>query len=153
MCFDLSSSSFSKCTATMSKKGEKGRIKLTVLVVFFSFFFTLILQENSSGFFFKLPRFHQLLAVYIITLKKVIWFFPPEERQLLLCLWSPELPRLLCDSGCLFSQESKGKLVRGGSEDHALRWDWTGLLKRKWEGRASTHNIYKYIFPLSPPLH
>ncbi len=25
-------------------------------------------------FYFKLPRLHQLLAVYIITLKRVIWF-------------------------------------------------------------------------------
>lgn len=87
MCFDLSSSSFGKCTATMSKKAEKRGIKLTVLVVFFSFF-TLILQENSSGFFFKLPRFHQLLAVYIITLRKVIWFFPQKRGN---CCFASDL--------------------------------------------------------------
>lgn len=93
-------------------------------------------------FYFKLPRFHQLLAVYIITLKRVIWFFP-EGSQLLLCLLNSLGSSV---TAAAYSHRKAGRLVRGGSGDQASRWDWTGL--KKWEVRASTHNIYTYcVYP------
>lgn len=105
-------------------------------------------------FYFKLPRFHQLLSVYIITLRRVIWLFP-EEKQLLLCLWSPELPPL-CSSvtAAAYSHIPARKLDRGGSGAKASGWNWTG--QKNWEVQSSTHNIAqiyvdKYIYNLIFP--
>lgn len=43
-------------------------------------------------FYFKLPRFHQLLAVYIITLKRVIWLPRREATAALpLIFWTPSV--------------------------------------------------------------
>lgn len=74
-------------------------------------------------FDFKLPRFQQLLAVYIITLKKVIWF-PRREATAALPLisWTPSaplwrrLPILTGKQGNLSEEALETKL-----------WDWTGL--------------------------
>lgn len=116
--------------------GEKiKRIQLTVLVVS-----TLILQEKFFRFYFNLPRFQQFLAVYIITLRRVIWL-PRRQATAALPLisWTPSAPlwrRLPILTG------KQGNLSEEVLESNLL--DGSGLDWKKWEGQSSTHNIYLY---------
>lgn len=80
-------------------------------------------------FHLKLPQFHQLPTVYIITLRRVIWLFPEEKELLLLPLisWNPSSV-LVCDSGCLFSQTGKETSQRSfWSPSFKMELDWTEL--------------------------
>lgn len=72
----------------------------------------------------KLPRFHQLLAVYIITLKRVIWFPRGEATAALpLISWTPSaplwqrLPILTGKQGNLLEEVLETKLSDGTGLD------------------------------------
>lgn len=99
---------------------------------------TLILQENSSRFISNSHDSSRCwIAVYIITLKKVIWFPRREETAALpLISWTPSAPLV---TAAVYSQKEWKKT-------------WPSILngldctEKKWEGQASTPAyIYLYI--------
>lgn len=90
-------------------------------------------------FYFKLPRFHQLLAVYIITLKRVIWLPRREATAALpLIFWTPSAPlwqRLPILTG------KQGNFWRPSFQ---MGLDWTDKM-----GGTSFHPQHTYMYTLS----